>query len=257
MEKEIIVWTFIVVFVVTSTIAILGIIKNVKWIEIDEKYLKVLLRALILEVVAVIVAFGASAFNEMSLESRYKKEIESLTSDFNDSLDTIDELNVSLAEAKKEIELKNEELIRVRKEKQELTFTLEQTSKAEDKKKENVYTFQHAKWEFSNKPIYFIENTANIDSLSKDLLSSAAEKLGKYKDLSLRLHPVTPWSGDDTLVLRRQESIRTYLISKGFLPHNIIFVTNSRYGNESDEIRNENNVLIEKGMLLELQIKAA
>ncbi len=257
MEKEIIIWTFISVFIVTAIITVLGIIKNFKWIEIDDKYLKVLSSALILEVVAVIIVFGASIFNEMSLETTHKKEIEKYESIINKNNKLIEKLNINLVEARKEIELKSIEISQIKKEKHEISFILSEIKKADDEEKNKQYTFTDAEADFNFQSVYFLTNTDNIDSISMTLLDSAVEKLGEYKNISLRLQPVTPLNGDIDLIRKRQKSIRAYLVTKGFLPQNIVFVKNSIYGNDSDEIYNEENTLLEKGVLLEIELKNA
>ena len=60
--KSIIVWTYVFVFVATAFITLGGIVSNFKLIEVNEKYLKVLFTALIIEVITGGVAISTDFF---------------------------------------------------------------------------------------------------------------------------------------------------------------------------------------------------
>ncbi|MFH4400719.1 hypothetical protein WMQ46_11980 [Vibrio diabolicus] len=255
MEKEIIVWTFIVVFIVTSIITLLGVIKNCKWIEIDDKYLKALSGALLLEIAAVIVTFGASSFNEISLESSHEKEIAKYQSEVDGLSSQVDKLKISVAESKKEVELKSEEVLQLRKEKNELIYSLNVIEKASSEPEK--YSFSDAKKEFSSREIFFLHASEKLDSSSYALLESIQGKLGGYKNVVVKLHPILPKNGDETLMKKRQLSVRKFLVDKGFPAHRVIFIRNSYYGNVSDEIYNKDDVPIESGMSIDIEVTRA
>lgn len=60
----VIVWTFVVVFVMTAIITIGGIVDNIKFIQVQDEYLKGLYIALLLEVVGASIAVAAGALDQ-------------------------------------------------------------------------------------------------------------------------------------------------------------------------------------------------
>ncbi len=251
MEKEIIIWTFIFVFVFTAVITVLGIIKNIKFVEIEDKYLSILSKALLLEIAVVIMGFGASSFNELSQETSCKKEIENLNKLISSKSEEAAELNKLLFASNREIEIKSEEIAKLNKKILE-TAVLEEKRKIAEKKSEE-YTFEDAKNDFE-KSIYFKVNGAHIDKRSKALLSDAVRKLAGYSNIAIHLQPHNSRTKDESAYRPRQIAVREYLMAQGFPSHRILFITNSWLGGSYNDVYDEDNDMIEVGLSIELKI---
>lgn len=252
MEKEIIIWTFIFVFVVTAVITVLGIIKNVKFIEIEDKYLSILSNALLLEIAVVIIGFGASSFNELSQETSHKKEIENLNQLISSKIEEITKLNKLLFASNREIELKSDEIANLKLEKKGLEAEHVEVRQSYSERKSQEYTFEDAKAEFE-RSIYFKVSSTHIDKRSRELLSGIAQKLSRYSNIALHLQPHSSRSNDENAFRARQAAVRDYLINQGFPSHRILFITNSWLGGNSDDIYDEDNDMIEVGLSIELK----
>lgn len=251
MEKEVVIWTFIIVFVATAIITLLGIIKKFKWIEIDDKYLKVLSATLILEVVTVIIGFGASSFNELDLEKIHQNEISKLSKIILTQKQQVQKLKQDNSASQKEIELKNIEITRVRTEKEKIESTFLNIKRSKEKKENERYTFENAETDF-NKAIYFKYKTKTIDSKSKELLIKASKILSKLNNVTINLYPYILNTYTDNFLKDRQLKIRNFLVSQGFSSHKIILITDRWIGNTSNERYDEDNDLIEKTVKIEL-----
>ncbi len=84
----VIVWIFVAVFLLTAVITLGGIVENVTFIKVPDKYLKGLYAALLLEIVGASITVGTGALNQnqeaLKIElEKAKKEIRVLRSQLN------------------------------------------------------------------------------------------------------------------------------------------------------------------------------
>ncbi len=251
MEKEIIIWTFIGIFILTAIITVLGIIENIKFVRIPDKYLSMLSKALLLEIIVVIIGFGAASFNELSLEASYEKEVKSLNETILSKSKEIEEVKKILSAANREIEIKSDQIVGLKREKKEIESILLSEKKKSERKKLKHYTFESAQSDFE-RTIYFKIGSTHIDKRSKEFLSAAAKKLKAYPNIAINLQPHISKGEAEEIFHHRQSSVRTYMVKQGFPSHRILFITDSRYQNHSNTVYDEHNDLIVKGLSIQL-----